>query len=256
MKSQTKYGSLKADMTLTYPDDCIQSLLDQWWEEKPEDKIRHIEEGQLIYAFIPHVEQIPMALVPKGRKEAQEHKLADCEIVPLNSPKVLRRSTLPVAGIPIYEKEVRLVLRAKRRPVLILGLPGPQIPYELVKNKPRWQRISYFIGVPYYGAEEGTGRRSGYNQLFLEKVRHAVFPHFFWEILPLFQKTTIVSVLRFDHIMPIGSHYMSIEPTKWKLSKEALLVMRDWFYWYLCGEFPSDSLLREAVALLREFEEE
>ena len=244
-------GNQKQDMTLTYPDDCIQSLIDDWWI--PTEK-SHIERGRLLLAFVPHVDQLPYLLVPKGRNVATEHSLADCEITPLDVNNLPTRARLPVAGLPCYDGEVRTVHRAKIRPILVLALPGPEIPKKYSLNKPKWQTAPSYIVAPYYGVDEGTGKRAGYSRLFAERVKHCMYHQFFWEKLPLSGSNE--SILRFDHIQPMGGHYKSYKLTSWKLSPKALNILDDWLQWHFHDNIPEESDLPSIIELLQEFEGE
>lgn len=97
-----------------YPIDCIQSLIDPWWVAA--DKSTLVR-GQLIKAFVPHVDQEPMALRPVGRKEATCHDLADCTITRVSIKDPYKHDdALPVAGLTCFSGECRMVLRAKNGP--------------------------------------------------------------------------------------------------------------------------------------------
>lgn len=191
-------------MIPTYPEVCVQSLLDPWWHEDS-DNISPCR-GRLIKAYIPHVDQVPMALVPRDRTQAvRQHQLADCDIVELDYNAVMRPNGLPVAGIPCFPKEARGVYRVKKRPALILALPGDEVPKGLLMGKPRHQTLPTFIIAPYYGGDENTGTRAGFSEAFLERVRRLEYLRFFWDKLPITGSEG--SVLRIDHIQPLGSNY-------------------------------------------------
>ena len=58
------------------------------------------------------------------------------------------------------------------------------------------------------------------------------------------------SILRLDHIQPIGKHYESHEWTQYCLSEEAMLILNEWLHWLLEDELPDESTLldiREAL---------
>lgn len=121
------YGSHGRDMTRNYPDISIQSAItpSSWWIE--EDS-KGLQRGRLIRAFLPHVDQVPYTLIPIGRAQATEHKEVTVRIEPLRIKKPRPHITLPVAGMPPYPGEVRIVQRAKKRPALVLGLGGFVLP--------------------------------------------------------------------------------------------------------------------------------
>lgn len=236
-------------MTQTSTDECVHDFISPWWV-KAEDAI--IAPGRLLWAFVKHVDQQPMALVAKGRTDdAGQHALAECEIVPINSDKLFVRSQLPVASLPCYEREVRAVYRAKKRPVLALSLPGAQIDRQALgfKGKPQNLTAKTILVAPYYGVDEGTGRRAGWPQAFVSRVKRCEYPQFAWDSLPISQVKE--SILRLDHIQPISSLHIAYEPTEWTLSEEALRVMQEWVAWHLLGESPDIEDESSSLALLR-----
>ena len=104
-------------MTRTYPDDSVQNFCGEWWEETEEPRLEY---GRLVRAFLPHVDQQPYVLVAQGRTDPEAHGEADFEISPLRRNVPPSGAYLPVAGLPTYEGEVRIVQRAKKRPALVL----------------------------------------------------------------------------------------------------------------------------------------
>ncbi len=93
---------------------------------------------------------------------------------------------------------------------------------------------------PYYGAEHNN-RRAGYNPKFVEAIRHCEYPQFFWDKLPV--TGVDESILRFDHIRPIGAHYNSYSMTEYYLSEDAMSIMDDMIEWLIFGKVQEDSFL-------------
>ena len=110
-------------------------------------------------------------------------------------------------------------------------------------GKPRWQTAPTILVAPYYGADR-EGKRSGFREEFVERIRRCEYPHYIWDILPL-PGGAGESILRLDHIQPIGKHYESYEWTHYSLSEEAMLILNEWLYWLLEGELPEKSTLLE-----------
>lgn len=219
-------------MTQTYPEECVQSLYDSWWLEDREKPAPC--RGRLIKAYIPHVDQVPMALVPRGRTDdARQHQLADCDIIALDYSAVMRPEGLPVAGIPCHPREARGVYRVKQRPALIVAMPGDEIPRNIVPGKPRQQTLPTFLVAPYYGADEGTGKRAGFSQEFIIRVKHLEYSRFFWDKLPLSGANE--SILRIDHIQPLGSNYKAFEITAFRLHEDAFCFLDELIQWHLTG---------------------
>jgi hypothetical protein len=117
-------------VSLTYPDDAIQTLASSWWVE---DKSETIVRGRLIWTLVPYPEMKPYRLVPIGRGEdARQHTTADFRIETFrvgDSPR--GTATLPVAALPMREGETYLVGRGKRRPAIVVSTGGVPIPRDL-----------------------------------------------------------------------------------------------------------------------------
>lgn len=234
-------------MTQTFPDDSVQGLCDSWWVPAEGTDICR---GRLVMAFVPHVDQLPYVIIPKGRTNDREHTLADCEIKPLNINSPQEKARLPVAGMPCYAGEVRSVYRAKKRPLLVLAETGKDVPRALVTGTPKNSTAPMFLGAPYYGVDQGTGKRAGFPPAFVERVRHAEYKQFFWDKLPI--PGPAESLMRLEQIQPIGGHYMSFEVKPWCLSEDALAVMDEWLDWHVYGSLQEDGVLEPILSLLAE----
>lgn len=227
---------------MSYPEDSIQSLAASWWEACT--KADFPQAGCLVRAYLPHVDQVPHTLRAVGRVEAAEHKTATVQIEPLHIGQVNKRPTLPIAALSLYPKEVWTVYRAKTRPCLVVGAQLPSVDNDLRKGMPLQSTSPTLLVAPYYGADK-DGNRAGYNAELLQRIKHAEYPQFMLDSLPI-DKGPILSVLRFDHIQPVGLHYKFFEHTGFRLSKEAQgYVLNEWLHWLVYGQFPADSLLRE-----------
>jgi len=223
-----------------YPDDCLQALFDDWWVE---DENHDYSTGRLLWAFVPHVDQVPFALIPEGRDEPTNHSTAKYLIKPIQIQKPSRGPLLPVAALPNYPGEVRTVYRAKKRPVLVIGSGSKEVSKELRRGYPKWQTSPTILVAPYYGIEN-THKRSGWPKKLIERVRRCEYPQYFWDILPL-SSSTNESILRLDHIQPIGLHHFSLEWTKFRLNEEAMELLKEQITWLLWGVLPEDSLFLE-----------
>jgi hypothetical protein len=224
-----------------YPDDSIQSIIDPspWWEKT---NIKKLERGRLVYAFIPHVDQIPYTIEPIGRSQPDQHDSARVKIAPLRINKSRTRGVLPVAAMTIHDSELWTAYRAKKRLCLVLGSNIPLVSDDLRRGMPRRSTAPVVLVAPYYGADQ-DGTRAGYNAPLIERIRHAEYPQFFWDILPI--SGTKESIMRLDHIQPIGTHYNSYEISEYKLSENAIEIIDDFLNWLIWGGVPADSLIRD-----------
>ncbi|MBW2740262.1 MAG: hypothetical protein JRE64_15775 [Deltaproteobacteria bacterium] len=179
-----------------YPDDSIQGVLYPTpWWEK--DSTRDYKRGRLVKFFAPHVVQTPFTLIPVGRDEPTEHNTAIVKIAPLDIRSVLRYPKLPVAALPQYKKEVRAVYRAKKRPGLIVCSGGTKME-------------------------------------FVKRIRRCEYPQYMWDLLPI-NGSTEESVMRLDHLQPVGRSQDSMELLDYCLSDDALLLFDEWLEWLLKG---------------------
>ncbi len=223
-----------------YCDDSIQGFLapTPWWESiSGSDFCR----GRLIKAFLPHVDQVPSTLTLIGRTTPTEHTQANYTLEPMRIKGHVKKQSLPVAACPVYGNEVRAVYRAKKRPAIIISEGGADIPKSLTMGKPKWQTAPTILVIPCYGGDE-DGKRAGFNPIFVERIRRCEYPQLGWDILPI-STTNSESILRFDHIQPIGKHHDSIELTDFCLSSDAMGIIDEWIYWLITGYFEKDSLL-------------
>ena len=96
------------------------------------------------------------------------------------------------------------------------------------------------IVAPYYDSDR-DGTRAGCNPDLVERIRHAEYPQFFWDKLPIYGPKE--STLRLDHIQLVGTQSNSYERAKYKLSENAMELMDDLLQWLIWGGVPADSLI-------------
>jgi hypothetical protein len=240
-------------MTQTYPEISIQNAIhpSAWWVGT---KGINYHCGRLILAFLPHVDQVPLRLIPIGRGDGVRHDEALVRIEPLRLKRRERHpSILPVAALPDFPGEEKIVLRAKKRPALIVSEGGIEVPRTLSRDKPKWQTSSTLLVAPFYGVDEGE-QRSGFADQFLNRIRACEYPQFIADRLPI--PGAHESLLKLDHIQPIGKNNDSIELTSFRLSEDAMTVFDCWLKWFLTGKLEKNSLvglarstfLREGIA--------
>lgn len=230
-----------------FPDDSIQNVTGSWWDKTDaKTPVR----GHLIWAYVPHVDQVPMRLVAEGRNEPTDHQRAKFKIEPLLTSSPPKRDTLPVAAMPIYSGEDRTVYRAKKRPALVVGLGGDSVDNKLRRGKARHQTAPTLTIAPYYGATQ-DGSRSGFSDEFCERIRHCEYPQYLWDNLPI-SKPDVHSILRLDHLQPIGNHHNAYELTGHVLTEEAMTLVDEWVMWLLTGKMADGGPLHVTRELLME----
>jgi hypothetical protein len=212
-----------------YPEDSLQNYCSPWWVRAQDQQVRR---GRLLWAFVPHVDQHPFVLIPEGRSEPTEHKSADYRFEPLKGV-LPPAAKLPVAGLPHYPGEVRVVL---------LSTGGTEVPKSLRTGAARYQTNPTLIAAPYYGADQG-GSSGGWKPEFVARIRRCEYPQYLWDQLPLAGRNE--SVLRLDHLQPVGRHGEAYELTDFELHEEALGLVDEYLSWLLLGGFPHDSIVSE-----------
>lgn len=232
-----------------FPDDSLQSIIepDPWWVKNTNQKICR---GALIFAFTPHIDQVPYAFEPIGRTIATEHLNADVHVTPLKVQQPLKQVSLPVAAMPTYENEVWAAYRAKKRPCIVFGTETVMIGKDLTRGKPNHATAPTYLVAPFYGAIQNT-KRSGYSSLFIERVRHCEYPQFHWDILPI--PGGVESILRLDHLQPIGAHHEAYKLCEYKLSDSAMDLLDDMLRWLVWGGVPENSSLITYRQIIEEF---
>lgn len=207
-----------------YPEDCIQSVVDGWWMPASGP----VQRGRLIRTHVQFPEMKPHRLTPVGRgDDARQHTRAEYVIDEYrigDEPQPV--STLPVAGLPLHRGESYIVRRGKVRPAVVLSVGGAAVPAE--RGAAKWQTNRAFLVAPFYGADADSSR-GGWQPTFVARIRHAEYPQYVWDKLPI--TGSAESVLRLDHIFAIGSDPASYQTLPFRLSTEALAFIDDWLSW-------------------------
>ena len=222
-----------------YPEDSIQWLVSSWLIKDDDKKVCR---GRILWSCVPHIDQQPMQLVPEGRTDPTDHTRASYRVEPfriMNPPKL---PTLPVAALPHFESERRLVYRAKRRPVLVVSTCGEDIGMDLRVGGVKWQTAPTFLVAPYYGVMQDE-KRAGWQPELVKRIRRCEYPQYLWDKLPIPGSTE--SILRLDHIQPIGKHHNAYEWTPYHLSEEAIDILDEWILWLLTGRLKKDGILSD-----------
>lgn len=218
----------------------IQGCIDDWWVDAG---VTSIVRGQLVWAIVPHVGQTPYSLIPEGRTEGNDHGGADVQITRARVNTLAKKPALPVAALPQREGEVWTVHRAKTRPAVVLALPG-QLPKAL-RGSAKWQTSPTLLVAPFYGATI-TGGRAGWPDELLRRIAACEYPHYVLDELPLKGRNAGPSVMRLDHLQPVGNHHDSVEALPFCLSEDALMIVDEWLDWLVKGKLDPTSILADA----------
>jgi hypothetical protein len=166
---------------VTYPNDSLQyNIDDTWWEE---DKSVEPKRGSLLWVYCCAIEPKPAILTPTSRSTPTNHTIAQAEIKTINSFEDIKNQTkLPIAGLPIRDKEFYFVFRAKMRPALVLSEPNQKLE-NIPGDTSKYIKQRTLLVAPYYGTEQ-NGARAGWPPPLVQRIKNCVYPQFMWEILP------------------------------------------------------------------------
>lgn len=212
-----------------YPDDCIQATTPrEWWVKVDRASLGF---GALVWSHVPFFDLIPLRLAAT-RSDPSDHTTAKLTAEPMNAARsVGNESPLPVAGLPTLQGAHGWILnRMKKRPCLVIAESSTQkVDRALTLGMNASATHNYALVAPYYGVDQDG--RAGYNPRFVEKIKHAIFPQWFWDKLPI--DGTEESILRLDQIHPAGDHHQTYKHSGYALSDDAKKVMREWLEWHL-----------------------
>lgn len=150
---------------------------------------------------------------------------------------------LPVAAMPLRPNESYLVRRGKTRPVLVVATEGAAVNSEFKRTGSSWQHKPSLLVAPYYGIE-ADGTRGGWNSQFVERIQQAEYPQYVWDILPI-ATSDYGSILRLDHLMPLGADPANWITTEHQLTDDALTVLDEWIDWHITGTLAADGILTD-----------
>lgn len=223
---------------MTFPDDCLQTVIEPspWWVK---DSSSSATRGALVFAFLPHVDQVPYTVQATARSVATEHDRANIEVKPLSIKQPRSRAALPVAAMSLHEGEIWSAYRAKKRPCLVVSNISQSVDKQLTRGKPNWTTAPTVLCAPYYGATQG--KRAGFSVEFVSRIRHCEYPQFFWDVLP--HERGEESIMRLDQLQPVGIHHNSYELSGFRLSDDAMEIMDDYVRWVLWGGVRPDGMV-------------
>lgn len=230
-------------MTPPFPEVSVQSLSVEWWETETSATVSR---GRLIKVIVPYPDMKPFRLVPIGRGDnARQHDSASYRIEEFRvGQPVTDISTLPVAGMPLRSGETYLVRRGKIRPALVLATSGPPVPSEFRTGAAKWQSNQTLLVAPYYGAT-ADGTRGGWNPQFVGRIQRVEYSQYIWDNLPI-GGSDDGSILRLDHVFPVGVDSSNWQLTPHRLSGDAMTFIDEWFSWHVTGGLPVGGILEFA----------
>lgn len=213
-----------------------------WWES---DERETPDRGRLVWAIVPYPDLKPFRIVPVGRGEnPRQHDQADYRIEEFRVGQAIPVvSRLPVAGLPLREGETYLVRRGKMRPCVVVATAGTPVDRTLTRGAAGWQSRSAILLAPCYGAD-ADGARGGWNDEFVARIQKAEYSQYVWDVLPVSGSSG--SILRLDHLFPLGDDPANWRSTKHRLRSDAMKILDEWVEWRITGMLADDGVLNWA----------
>lgn len=231
---------------MVFPENSVQAITggDHWWthEAKP-----CLMRGSLVWTLVPfHTGMHIRLVVERKPDEPGEHnaaKVIRAEPYTLSSPNV--DQTLPIAALPKAVDGHYTLREVKKRPALVLALPGQEIPKALIQGKPQSRTAPCIVVAPYYTALK-AGELPRFSPELLELVQKLRFPQFFYEHLP--HSGGAPSILRLDQIQAVTARERDFyESTAWRLSDHALALLDELLEWQVWGGLPPEGDLATTI---------
>ncbi|MDP2874727.1 MAG: hypothetical protein Q8O00_01000 [Holophaga sp.] len=230
---------------MNFPDHSLQGFTGEWWEQAPGHSVGF---GTLLEVFVHHMDKLPIQLITEGRVEPTAHGQAKMKAIPFNIRRHIQRAPVPIAALPSYPGESYIALRGKVRPAIVLGADFSAVSQEDKRRHLDWQTAPVFLVAPFYGVER-TDERNGFHPEFVERVQKAYYKQFLWDRLPsgalelCSARTREGSMLRFDHIVPVGSDPSFYRNTGYRLNDDGQRLIKEWLEWVWFNDMREDSFL-------------
>lgn len=145
------------------------------------------------------------------------------------------RRRLPLEVPPLKTNEEFLVVRAKKRPVIVVQ---PELPISPTINRGYGGRVhrNLCTVAQVFGLADVATRRAEFNPAFVERVRQLEYPHlmFLPERAGLFE---VDSLLRLDELQSVFVAHL--EPTKFALVNEIETLLVDQMQFLLTQKGPN-----------------
>jgi hypothetical protein len=195
-----------------------------------------IRRGTLVRAFSP-LAQPQGKRLEQIRVDPHDHTKGEFRLVSLNAASSPDR--LPLAGLPEHKGHVYAVHQSKRRPMLVVSEGGPNVRAEHGKS---WRTTPHYLLAPYFGSEPSDDRE-GWDPCFVERIRRGEYPQYVGDCLPLDGANE--SILRLDHVQPLGRDRANFDLSGWQLTPDALTLLDEWIDWLLTGALPQTTFLHQ-----------
>ena len=145
------------------------------------------------------------------------------------------RRTIPLASPKLETNEEFIVVRAKRRPVLLIQPETPELGIGNRGYRGRIQRRRCLVAQIFGLADTKTGEAK-FSPSFVERVRKMEFPQF--GFLPRHALLEVDSLLRLDELQSVFTPHL--DATQFSLGDELIPVLKGQIQFLLTGTGPSE----------------
>ena len=120
-------------------------------------------------------------------------------------------------------------------------MPGIPVASQFTRNTGSWQHRPTLLVAPYYGTL-ADGTRGGWNPEFVSRIQRAEYSQYVWDILPE-GSAKGSSILRLDHLFPVGNDPANWRLTGFRLTTEGLDILDEWLSWHATGALEKGGVL-------------
>jgi hypothetical protein len=149
---------------------------------------------------------------------------------PSAGPKDAFSRNNPYAAPPLQTTEEFLMIRAKKRPVILIQPPDPKLAtIPKITGGGKLARNLAPIALIYSAADKAGIAK--FDQAFLDRVRLLEYPQFLF--IPSGGPLTIDSVARFDELQSVD--ISNLEPSGYSLGDDAIAVLKSQLSFFMTG---------------------
>jgi len=196
----------------------MSKLVTQYYQSTTAAHAKLLERGQFGWApglYLP-TSITTLELAHYEPKDERQNRYA---VLPNPPPNVVFNHT-PVQELHLENNEELLVIKAKRRPFIVLS----QIPPTMANGSREHERS--LVCAPLYSFQSRNSLD------FKERIKTLEYP--WWIYLPANQTLRLnEGFIRLDRIQVIA--YCLIEPTQIALTDDAMFLVSEWLRYYLTG---------------------
>lgn len=219
---------------------CVDEFFEEVrpFNESPE----YLIDGQI--AWVPTLFHFPLPYVMKAtRKAPRSHDEIKYDIRNMSSNDFQREKRLPIHQIDFQQTEELLVIKAKKRPCIMLSqtlINDDELIKATVNKKHLIEKEQIFL--PIYSVETNDSFGS-FPPRFVIKIRKLIFPHLMY--LPntdhsknkkAFHNPLKEGIIRLDRIFSCVPHHEKITVTNIKISDEYFVLLVGCLKEYLLKE--------------------